>query len=264
MPAKIAEGREAEIFSWQDGTVLRLYRDPAAGDRADREMMVLAAVRSVLPCVPTPTARITHDGRPGIVMERIDGRPVLEEIVRQPWRTLSLAALVGRLHAELHAVTAPPGLPPLRTVLRERIGYDDAVPDELRRAALPVLDALPDGDGLCHGDFQPDNVLLRPAGPVIIDWASATRGDPDGDFARTAVMMRVGSLPPGTPALIRWGSLVAGRAFRRAYVRGYARVRPYDAARVRRWTLVRVVERLADRIPDERAPLLREAARLLG
>jgi aminoglycoside phosphotransferase (APT) family kinase protein len=262
MPTKIAEGRDAEIFAWDDGLVLRLYRDPHAGARADREMAVLAAVRSVLPSVPAPTARIAHDGRPGIVMERVDGHAVYEEISRRPWRVWSLAALVGRLHAELNAVAAPPDLPALRVVLHRRFGADDAIPDDLRAPALHALERLPDGDRLCHGDFQPDTVRLGPLGPVVIDWVNATRGDPAGDFARTAVMMRTGSLPPGTPALIRWGSLVGRSAFRRAYVGGYARVRRFDALHLRRWTLVRAVERLADRIPEERAPLLREARRL--
>ncbi len=262
MPTKIAEGREAEIFAWDAGTVLRLYRDPAAGPRADREMTVLAAVRSVMPLVPAAVGRIVHDGRPGIVMERVDGHGVYDEITRQPWRTWSLAALVGRLHAELHAVIAPASLRDTRVVLRERIAGEPDVPRDLRDAALAALEALPDGDRLCHGDFQPDNVLLRPHGVVVIDWGNATRGDPDADFARTAVMMRAGGVPPGTSALIRWGSLVGRGTFRRAYIRGYARTRPYDATHLRRWSLVRAVERLADRIPDERAPLLRTARRL--
>jgi thiamine kinase len=263
MPTKIAEGREAEIFAWDEGTVLRLYRDPAAGPLADREMAVLAAVRSVMPLVPAPSARIVHDGRPGIVMERIDGLGVYDEITRQPWRTWALAALVGRLHAELHAVIAPASLPDTRGVLRARILGEPDVPADLRDAAVAALDGLPDGDRLCHGDFQPDNVILRPEGVIIIDWGQATRGDPDADFARTSIMMRAGGVPPGTPALIRWGSRVGRGAFRRAYDRGYARARRYDEARVRRWSLVRVVDRLADRIPDERAPLLRAARRLV-
>ena len=76
-PVKIAEGREAEILSWGEGRVLRLYRDPAAGARADREMRALAAVRSVLALVPAPYERIEWQGRPGIVMERVLGRDAL-------------------------------------------------------------------------------------------------------------------------------------------------------------------------------------------
>jgi hypothetical protein len=75
MPAKIAEGREADIFAWDAGTVLRLYRDPAAGPLADREMAALAAVRSVMPHVLTRTARIVHDGRSRVVDRLADRIP---------------------------------------------------------------------------------------------------------------------------------------------------------------------------------------------
>jgi aminoglycoside phosphotransferase (APT) family kinase protein len=263
-PTKLAEGREAEILSWGEGRVLRLYRDPAAGARADREMRALAAVRSVLALVPAPFERIQWQGRPGIVMEQVLGPDAMSEISRQPWRMPQLAALSGRIHAELNGIAAPAALPALRAELRERIAQEAAVPDRLRGPALAALERLPDGTALCHGDFQVANLLLGPGGPVVIDWGYATRGDPDADFARSLLMTRLGSLPPGTPRLIRWGRPLGTALFRLAYQRAYQRGRPCDPARVRRWTLVRVVERLADRIPEERARLLREADRLLG
>lgn len=261
-PECIAEGREAEIFSWGDDAVLRLYRDPHADERADREMAVLASVRSILPLVPAPRARLTWAGRPGIVMERIAGRDVLTQCQRRPWRLFALAALTGRVHARLHALRADDALPALRAVLRARIALAPEVPDALRRPALAVLETLGDGDALCHGDFQPGNVLLAPQGPVVIDWANAARGDPEGDFARTTLMMRLGSLPPGTPWLIRHGSTVGRGAFARAYRRAYERERRSDPALRARWEWVRAVERFADGIAEERRALLREVERL--
>jgi aminoglycoside phosphotransferase (APT) family kinase protein len=254
-PTRIAEGREAEILGWGPGTVLRLYRDPAAGERADRELRVLQAVRSVLPLVPAAHERLTWEGRPGLVLERLEGRDVLAELERRPQRLLELAALCGRVHAELHALGAPEGIPGLCEVLEERIRSHPAIPEALRTVALAILEGLPDGAALCHGDFQPGNVLLCGGGPVVIDWAHATRGDPAGDFARTELMMRLGSLPPGTAALIRWGRWLGGGAFRIAYRRAYSRRCRYEPGAL-------AVERLADAIPEERAGLLREADRL--
>jgi aminoglycoside phosphotransferase (APT) family kinase protein len=261
-PVKLAEGREAEILSWGEGRVLRLYRDPAAGGLADREMRALAAVRAVCPLVPAAYERIEWQGRPGIVMQRVDGHDALTEIGRKPWRVAQLSALTGRVHADLNAIRAPDSLPALRGELGARIGTDPAIPERLRAAALEALADLPDGTALCHGDFQVANVLLSPSGPVVIDWGNATRGDPAGDFARSLLMTRLGSLPPGTPRLIRWGRRFGTGLFRQAYQRAYRQRGSQDPVRIRRWELVRAVERLADRIPEERAGLLREASRL--
>ena len=95
-PTRIAEGREAEIFAWDEHRVLRLYRDPGASGLADRGMVALAAVRAALPSVPAPHERMDRDGRPGLLMERLDGHGVLLEIQRRPWRVATLAKLCGR------------------------------------------------------------------------------------------------------------------------------------------------------------------------
>jgi aminoglycoside phosphotransferase (APT) family kinase protein len=261
-PTKIAEGREAEIFSWDEGEVLRLYRDPNARDRADREIVALDAVRCALPCVPAPHGRLDWDGRPGILMQRLDGHGVLAEIQRRPWRVRPLAMLCGRAHANLNALRAPVQLPELRGELKRRIEGEASIPSEFRVAALHELDRLPDGDALCHGDFHPDNVLLCRTGPVVIDWPNATRGDACGDFARTVLMMELGTLPPGAPPLIRFSQRAVRGFFTRAYVAGYGETRRFDDEAIRRWKFVRAVDRLAENIAGERRSLLRTAGRL--
>jgi aminoglycoside phosphotransferase (APT) family kinase protein len=261
-PVKLAEGREAEIFSWGERQVLRLYRDPNSRERADREILALAAVRSALPCAPAHYGRMDWDGRPGILLERLAGHAIFAEIQHRPWRAFALAKLTGRVHASLNAVRAPAELPDLRQEVKRRIEATPGIPDALRASALAELARLPDGDALCHGDFHPENVLLCPDGPIVIDWPNATRGDACADFARTSVMMRVGALPPGTPALIRWGVRGGRGAFLRLYVAGYAETLRHDDATTRRWQFVRAVDRFADGIAEEREALLREAERL--
>src|ERR671924_42075 len=66
-----------------------------------------------------------------------------------------------------------------------------------------VLEQLPDGDRLCHGDFHPANVLVGKRGPVAIDWHRAARGDPMGDLARSRVILAAGFVPPKSPWLVR-------------------------------------------------------------
>ena len=51
------------------------------------------------------------------------------------------------------------------------------------------LQALPRGKALCHGDFNPTNVIITPKGDWrVIDWSHVRLGDPCADVARTYLL----------------------------------------------------------------------------
>ncbi|MBQ3951372.1 MAG: phosphotransferase [Oscillospiraceae bacterium] len=63
---------------------------------------------------------------------------------------------------------------------RDRVGLD-----------LPgySLNGLPTHAKLCHGDFNPSNIIVRPDGEMfIIDWSHATQGNASADAARTYLL----------------------------------------------------------------------------
>ncbi len=58
------------------------------------------------------------------------------------------------------------------------------------------LDSLPRHKKLCHGDFQPSNIILTKDGtPYIIDWAHATQGNGSADAARTYLLFYLHGKP---------------------------------------------------------------------
>ena len=51
------------------------------------------------------------------------------------------------------------------------------------------LESLPKHRKLCHGDFNPSNVIVTPDGKqYIIDWSHATQGNASADAARTYLL----------------------------------------------------------------------------
>ncbi|WP_323184688.1 phosphotransferase [Streptomyces sp. NBC_00199] len=46
-----------------------------------------------------------------------------------------------------------------------------------------------DGTRVLHLDLHPDNVVLVPEGPRVIDWANAEEGDPGLDWGTSAVIL---------------------------------------------------------------------------
>lgn len=256
---RIAQGREAEIFAWDEGPeggrVLRLFRRPRSEASLQHEAAAMKAAASVIPCVPEVFGLEEVDGRPGIVMERVEGPDYITLLGSKPWLVWSAGTTLGRLHAQLHEAVAPPELMALKTRLLgtvERSGVADGDAARIRAA----IDALPDGDRVCHGDFHPGNVLKTKRGPVVIDWPNATAGDPAADFARTDLLLAMGDPPPGTPALVKYMEGFGRKLIRTAYRRAYLAERPTADDLVRRWQLVRVADRLFDdKIEVEREKL---------
>ncbi len=81
---KIAEGREAEVFEYGEGRVLRLFRGdrPLEHTQAPAATLQTAAAAGVR--VPAVYGVETVDGRHGMVLERIDGDDLFEIVARNP------------------------------------------------------------------------------------------------------------------------------------------------------------------------------------
>ncbi len=51
------------------------------------------------------------------------------------------------------------------------------------------LDSMPKHTHLCHGDFNPTNIIITDDGiPYVIDWAHATQGNSSADVARSYLL----------------------------------------------------------------------------
>lgn len=256
---KIAEGREAEVFAWDDTRVLKLYRDERYAPNAQYEAAGLRAARSAGNFVPEPGDEVRVRGRPGLLMERVVGEDLLTLFGKQPWMVFAAGSVFGRTHAALHEAEAPPDLRSLRerfSRLIERAGDESPEHARLAAFALDVLRALPEGDRLLHGDYHPGQVLMTKRGPVVIDWPNAMRGDPHADVARTLLLLDIATVPPGTPFVVRRLQGIGRRIIRARYLAAYRRQRPLDDELLARWRIPTAAERLTDGIDDEREKLL--------
>ena len=266
----VGEGRTAEILSWDEGRVVRLFREEASRAYAQRELGVSRAVHDA--GLPSPAVFLAEtedglveiDGRFGITMEYIRGPSMLEEVTRRPWRLRSAARTFARIHLLIHAC-GDATLPSQRERLHltvERIAK--LVGEDVAERILRTLQGLPDGQAVCHGDFHPDNMLMGSEGPVVIDWGPATVGNPAGDVAWTAYLFRHAALPPGTTWACRLLANLIRRLFLRLYLRDYLRESEIRRDEIERWSVPMAALRLGDGIPEEQELLLRIIRRGLG
>jgi Ser/Thr protein kinase RdoA (MazF antagonist) len=118
---------------------------------------------------------VTLDGRFGIVMQRLDG-PTLLQLSRTGAVTFEQAgAIVAALAMSIHK-TPPPEAPAMREYMQAALRHDDGkIPKHLAADVLALVDRLSPGDGLCHCDLSPGNVIMTAEGPKLVDWAFAMR-----------------------------------------------------------------------------------------
>jgi aminoglycoside phosphotransferase (APT) family kinase protein len=255
---RLGGGREAEIFAFGQGRVLRLARDPTRGAAVDREVAALSAARQAGAPVPAVYERREVDGRPGAAMERLDGKDLLSRIGGQPWSVWAVGRTLGTAHAQLHQVHAPKQLPAVADDLAARL-QSDLVPPAIRSSALATLGDLPGGEQLCHGDFHPGNLLAKGSGYAVIDWSRGARGHPAADVARTQLLIAHGDVPGDAPRAVRWLHQSGRRILLAGYLSAYRKLQSLDPALVAAWGRVTAAARLADDISSERETMLAAA-----
>ncbi|MFJ5727927.1 phosphotransferase [Streptomyces paradoxus] len=148
----LGSGRRADVFEIDAAWVLR--RDREGGGDAAAEGTVMEHVRAH--GCPVPRVRPTGS-RTDLVMERLSGPTMLQACLAGTLDVAEAGSILARLLRGLHAVPA-------------------------LRATDPAVRVL-------HLDLHPENVILTPGGPRIIDWSDTEEGDPGLDWAATAVVL---------------------------------------------------------------------------
>ena len=244
----IARGRSAEIFTWKDNQVLKLYLEGSPSADVEREAQTSMTVHKVGLPVPAIEGIVEVEDRLGIVFERIQGRSISDTIAHEPWKLFQLARVMAELHATMHSYELPE-LASRRERLEDIIRAVAALPTNTKEAVLKVLSQLPDGNAVCHGDFFADNIIVSPRGPVIIDWFGAARGNPLADVARTWLLNRLAYVKAGIPE--RWIIPPMRALFHSVYLRRYLQIRPGSREQIAAWLLPVMAARLAESVPGE-------------
>jgi aminoglycoside phosphotransferase (APT) family kinase protein len=248
----LATGRTAEVFAHGDDAVAKVLLPGFTAAALDEEARVVALVAAAGVPTPRPLGRIEHDGRPGMLIERVDGDVMIDRIAARPLRSHKEAAELGRLHAAIHAAEGT-GLQPISERLADRIDQTGGVlAYSVRDAAKQRLRALEDGNRVLHGDFHPGNVIVGDR-TVAIDWVDATCGPPEPDLVRTLWLLSPAAVPPEMrrPGL----RFIVDRA-RHRYQAAYEAITGLDRTLLAPWRLPVLAARLAEGIEHEEEALI--------
>jgi uncharacterized protein (TIGR02172 family) len=251
----IAVGRTAEIYPIEGLKVLKLFFPTIPQPWIDKEVDTGRFIQDTQLPVPKVFERVKLKEREGIVYERIDGPSLLSVLARKPWMVQRCARLMANLHAQVHNVTAPSHLETQREWARGGIPETKKLSKDLQERVLHLLNSMPEGNQLCHGDFHPGNIIVTQRGPVIIDWMTASKGVGCGDVARASIILEAAKAPEGTP--MRWLLEWIRQLFQETYVKTYFQLRPDQKTLFSAWRVIMAANFFVDvGLPEEEHNLI--------
>lgn len=127
------------------------------------------------------------ENRWALVTEFIEGTP-LDVLMREhPEKEEEYLNLFINIQLEIMSKKVPT-LNRLKDKYRRKLAEAD-IDDTTRYELLQRLEGTKNHDKLCHGDFNPSNVIINENGEYsIIDWAHATQGNASADVAKTFLL----------------------------------------------------------------------------
>jgi Ser/Thr protein kinase RdoA (MazF antagonist) len=182
---KISEGATADIHAWAPGQVLKLSKAGVPQWLGEHEARVTRAVFAAGGPAPEVFGDVTLEGRFGIVMERLDG-PTLLQLLRTRAITIERAgAILATLYLSVHKTPPPPDVSSLSGWINDAARLPGGVlPKHIVAGVVALIERLPPGDGLCHGDLHAGNVIMTAEAPRIIDWTATVRAPAALDLGR--------------------------------------------------------------------------------
>lgn len=127
------------------------------------------------------------DGNWAIVSEYIEGKTLAQLMQENPDKYDEYLEMFVDLQLEIHKHKAP-----LLNKLKDKMNrkISEAELDATTRYELHTrLDSMPKHNKVCHGDFNPSNVIVSTDGTLyVLDWSHATQGNASADVARTYLL----------------------------------------------------------------------------
>lgn len=128
------------------------------------------------------------DGKWALVIEKKDSK-TLEEMMQVDAANIEkyMSDFVD-LQLTIHAKTAPM-LNRMKDKLARQIDTLKALDATQRYELRTRLESMPKHSKVCHGDFNPSNVIVGKNGKMtVVDWAHATQGNASADAAMTYLL----------------------------------------------------------------------------
>ena len=171
-----------------DDCIVKIFSETHPKSDVFNEALLTARIEETGLDIPKVKEVVQIDGRWAIAIEYKEGK-TLEEMMQSDKKNIDkyMDDFVN-LQLEVLSKTSPL-LKGMKDKFSRQINSLKEVDATTRYELLTRLESMPKHNKVCHGDFNPSNVIVGKNGKMtVVDWAHATQGNASADAAMTYLL----------------------------------------------------------------------------
>ncbi len=185
----IAERKTKTVYK-DNGRTIKLFIENYPKSNILNEALNQARVEETGLNIPKLLEVTKMENRWALVSEHIEGKSLEELIKENPERKAEYMDMFIDIQLNILSKTAPM-LNKLKDKMKRKIAETD-LSDTIKYDLNTRLESMPRHNKICHGDFNPSNVIIKEDGTAyVIDWAHVTQGNSSADVARTYLLFHL-------------------------------------------------------------------------
>ena len=182
---KIAERKTKEVYKDGDKTIKLFVPNYSKADILNEALIQSRVEEGSNLNIPKLIEVTKIDDRWALVSEHIEGKTLCKVINENKEDRSKYLELFVDIQLEVLSKNIPL-LNRMKDKYRRKLTDSNLLDENTKYELLQRLEGMKNHTKLCHGDFNPTNVIIKEDGSyAVIDWSHATQGNASSDAANT-------------------------------------------------------------------------------
>lgn len=182
----ISKGQKASVYRDGDNAI-KVFNKGTNKTDVLNEALNTTRVEETGLAIPSISEVGIFEGQWAITMNFIEGKTLGQLMKENPDQKEEYIRQMVDLQLEIHSKRSPL-LNKLKDKMIRQINSLENLDHIKKYDLLTRLDGMPKHTKVCHGDFNPNNIIVANDKMYVIDWVHATQGNASADAARTYLL----------------------------------------------------------------------------
>ena len=185
----LAERKTKTVYKENNRTI-KLFIENYSKSNILNEALNQARVEETGLNIPKLLEVTKMENRWALISEYIEGKSLDELMNEHPEKQEEYMNMFIEIQLNILSKKSPM-LNNLKEKMKRKIAETD-LSDTIKYDLNTRLESMPKHNNVCHGDFNPSNIIIKEDGTAyIIDWAHAAQGNSSADAARTYLIFNL-------------------------------------------------------------------------